>query len=270
VSKLKRIPSVVTCHAEAFRHRDVAMYVRLEAPVLRRLHRAVAVSEPIARELRARGISADRIRVIANGIADPRNGTGSSDGRQPDRLLVVGRLVDGKNVDLLIDVVAQLRAVHSTVELVVAGDGPLRDALEERARRAGIATAVTFRGFVSNLADEYASASVFVLPSRTEGMPMSLLEAMSHALPIVATSVGSIPKVVRDNVEAFLIPPDDAPALYGALRRMLDDAPLRTALGSRARARFEEAYTADVMADAYAALYAELWGRRVTRLRATA
>jgi glycosyltransferase involved in cell wall biosynthesis len=82
--------------------------------------------------------------------------------------------------------------------------------------------------------------------------------------------VGSIPSVVRDGVEALLVPPDDPDALQGAVDRALRDAALRQSLVARARARFEAGYTADTMADAYVALYDEMTGRATRELRASA
>lgn len=271
LARLKRLPAVATYHAEAFRHAQVATYVRLEAPVLRRLDQVVAVSEPIASELRARGVAPARIRVIANGIEDPNTGVDTST-REPNdrRLLVVGRLVDGKNVDLLIDVVSRLHSTDDEVSLVVAGDGPRRDALAERARTCGVSSSVQFLGFTPHLRDTYARGGIFVLPSRTEGMPIALLEAMAHGLPIVATSVGSIPSVVRDGVEGLIVPPDDGEALERAIRHVLSDASLRTAIGARARARFMERYQASAMGAAYSELYAEMLSGRHGELPASA
>jgi glycosyltransferase involved in cell wall biosynthesis len=270
IGALKRVPAVATCHAEALRHPDLTTYVRIETQVIRRVPRMVAVSEPIARELRTRGVRANRIRVIPNGIEDPLPLRSTLGTRDASRLLVVGRLVDGKNVGTLIDVVARLRATHPTIELVVAGDGPLRPALEAQARGLGVADIVQFVGFVPALASIYEGAGLFVLPSSTEGMPISLLEAMAFGVPIVSTSVGSIPSVVRDGVEALLVPPDDPDALQGAVDRALRDAALRQSLVARARARFEAGYTADTMADAYVALYDEMTGRATRELRASA
>lgn len=270
IGRVKRVPTLSTCHAEALHHPELATYVRIETQVIRRLQRVVAVSEPIANEVRGRGVSADRVRVIANGIEDPLRGGLELPPHNANRLLVVGRLVTGKNVDVLIDLVARVHATHPNVELIVAGEGPLRPQLEAQARRTGLADAIRFVGFVSDLPSIYGGAGLFVLPSSTEGMPISLLEAMAFGVPIVSTAVGSIPSVVRDGVEALLVPADDPDALYVALRRALDDGALRQSLAARARARFERSYTADAMADAYADLYDEMCGRHAGGIRASA
>ncbi|MGQ0714517.1 MAG: glycosyltransferase family 4 protein [Gemmatimonadaceae bacterium] len=268
-ARYKRTPAIVTCHAEALRTTGFETHVRIETQCIRRLARAVAVSQPIADELRTRRVPADRIRVIANGIDDP--GAGKASGaRAGNRLVLVGRLVDGKNIGMLIDVVAQIRADHPAVELVIAGDGPMRLDLEDRARRAGVASAVRFTGFVADISSIYGDGGVFVLPSRTEGMPISLLEAMAFGLPIVSTAVGSIPSVVRDGIEALLVEPDDVRSLREALLRVLSDTGLRHALATRARARFEQGYTARTMANAYSAVYDEVAGTAPIVARAIA
>ncbi len=259
LSLLNRLPIVGTCHSEALRSHDLATYVRIETPIIRRFVGMVAVSEAIKEELENRRVPSPRIRVIPNGIADSRNGDAASaasmaDGLDPV-LAVVGRLVPGKNVQLLIDAMGHLKADFPNIGLLVAGDGPYRRELETRAQRLGLDNAVRFLGFVEDVDQVLAAADAFVLPSDTEGSPISLFEAMSFGLPIIASRVGSVPSVVRHDAEALLVRPGDRYELVSALERVLPDAGLREQLGKSARASFREEYTADKMAERYDAFY---------------
>ena len=259
LSLLNRLPIVGTCHSEALRAHGLATYVSIETPIIRRFVGMVAVSEAIKEELENRRVPSPRIRVIPNGIADSRNGDAASaasmaDGLDPV-LAVVGRLVPGKNVQLLIDAIGHLKADFPNIGLLVAGDGPYRRELEARAQRLGLDNAVRFLGFVEDVDQVLAAADAFVLPSDTEGSPISLFEAMSFGLPIIASRVGSVPSVVRHDAEALLVRPGDRYELVSALERVLPDAGLREQLGKSARARFQEEYTADKMAERYDAFY---------------
>ena len=101
-------------------------------------------------------------------------------------------------------------------------------------------------------------ADCFVLVSRTEGMPIALLEAMASSLPIVTTSVGSIPIVVRNNVEAIVIKPNSEEEICKAIYRILTDRKLQEKLSYNARKKYLSLYTADLMADKYKAHYEQL------------
>lgn len=254
---IARTPAVATFHTEAKRAVGLDTYVRIETRVLRRLRGVVAVSEPIRSELRERGVRADRIHVIPNGIEDSHDPKARGNGEHPTkvgpRLLFVGRLVEGKNVDLLIQAVADLRAEFPDLELEIAGEGPERSHLEAHARELGVGRQVRFLGFVEEV--PLSRCDCFVLPSRTEGMPISVLEAMSAGLPILSTAVGSVPSVVRDGREAVLVPPDRCDALVSGLRAILADPSLQQRLGRAARRRFEQEYTAQRMAQRYSAFY---------------
>lgn len=141
-----------------------------------------------------------------------------------------GRLVPVKGVDVLIDACGEL-----DVPLVVAGDGPERAALEKHARR--LAVAVEFLGATSTT----PPAAVCAFPSRTlaggrtEGLPVSLLEAMASGAAVVASDVGGIREVVSDGANGCLVSPDDASALTAAIKSLLDDPAARARLGAQAR-----------------------------------
>ncbi|MBP2232988.1 glycosyltransferase involved in cell wall biosynthesis [Azospirillum agricola] len=177
------------------------------------------------------------VRAVAGGAAATR----SSDG--PVRLLAVGRLVAQKGIDVLIDALA--RPGLGNVALDVVGDGEWRDALERQAAGHGLAGRVRIHGWLSRaaLAEVYRKADVFVLPSRDEGMPNVVLEAMASGLPVVASAVAGACDLVVEGETGFLVPPEDPDALAAALRRLAGDAALRAGFGGRGRERVEESFS---------------------------
>lgn len=260
VGLMQRRRTMKTQHAEALYYAKLAKRLRIEGLVARRFDRVVAVSEGVRREQLARGFREDRIRVIPNGISPPVIGNQSrAKGSTTARLLYLGRLVEGKDVHLLIDAVRRLDAEGLSVELLIAGDGPTRSELEAQAASGRLrAGTIRFLGFVSEPEKVLAEADVLVLPSQHEGLPISVLEAMACGIAIVASNVGGIGLAIRHQREGLLVPAGRQEPLEAAIRRLVLDPTLRAKLGTRARKRFQESWTAGIMADEYAALYAEL------------
>jgi glycosyltransferase involved in cell wall biosynthesis len=139
--------------------------------------------------------------------------------------------------------------------VAIAGRGEEEAALRAFASEAGIASRVHLLGFRSDVPDILAAADVFTMPSRSEGLPLALVEAMATALPIVASDVGGIPEVVTRDLEAVLVPPEDAARLAEAIRWLLRDASHRTALGAAAQRRAYRDFSVTTMGDAYESLY---------------
>ncbi len=152
-------------------------------------------------------------------------------------LLAAGRLVPQKGFDLLIRAFGLLAQKHPRWSLVIHGEGPLRPMLEEQARAAGLEGRISLPGWVPDLAERMPRARVFVLPSRYEGFPNVLGEAMAAGLACVAADCpgGGPAALIRQEEDGLLVPPGDAPALAGALDALLSDPLLRQRLGSRAR-----------------------------------
>ena len=148
-----------------------------------------------------------------------------------------GRCGIAKGIDVLLDALRTLRETHPQATLECAGDGDLAE-VAAKAKSIGVADAVRLHGWVSNDAREslVARNRFFVLPSRVEGLPMSLLEAMAAGRIVVASSVGGIPDVIEHGVNGWLVPPGDSTALANALRRLIDDPELASRIGVAARA----------------------------------
>lgn len=144
--------------------------------------------------------------------------------------------------------------------LFVVGDGPERAPLALLAEQLGLKEHINFTGFVKEVAQYFHLAHFFVLPSRSEGLPNALLEAMACGLPAVATHVGGIPKVVIDGETGLLVPPDDEEALADAIKRLLDSPSLCRKMGKAARRHIEAHYSIESVTDQHIALYQKVAG----------
>ena len=205
------------------------------------------------------GIAPAKNIVISNGVDTEQYRPGAS----PSNEFVigtVGRLQDVKHQAALVEAFVLLRALlpGHPMRLVIVGDGPLRGALEAQVAAAGIGDSVTFTGARSDIADQMRSFSVFALPSLAEGTPVTLLEAMACALPVVASAVGGVPDLVQDGVTGALVPARDSQALAAALALYAQNRALAARHGAAGRARIEQHYSVGAMVQAYAALYDSL------------
>src|SRR5205085_203235 len=141
---------------------------------------------------------------------------------------------------------------------LLVGDGPEKSALLERATAAGVADRVTVTGWRDDARDYLGALDVFVLPSRFEGFPQAIVEAMLAERAVVASDVGSVSDAVVHGETGLLVPPDDPAALADALRILRDDPDVRRELGRRGRVKALEEFSPSRMARAYEALYEEI------------
>jgi glycosyltransferase involved in cell wall biosynthesis len=169
-------------------------------------------------------------------------------------ILSVGRLVYQKGHEYLIEAIGILGSALPRIQVAICGEGPLRRQLEAQIRRLGLDASVRLLGNRMDIDHYLASADIFALPSRWEGLPVALLEAMQHGLPVVATAVEGVEEVVQDDVQGLLVPAEDSRALAEALRLLVIDPGRRAQMGGAASARIRQAYTIDIMCGKYLAL----------------
>jgi glycosyltransferase involved in cell wall biosynthesis len=170
----------------------------------------------------------------------------------------VARLQREKGIDELLEAARLLGERLPGARIVVAGDGPERERLEAALSENGAGQTLRLLGHRSDIARLLVASDAFVLPSRHEGLPISLLEAMAAGLPSVATAVGGIPGLVEDGRSGLLVEAQDPPALADALGRVLSDGALAARLGAEGRRVVEERHSPGAVARQYAALYREL------------
>ena len=222
----------------------------LDNATARLCSRLVAVSDATRRAFEEQGFPADRLETVPNGIAldgaAPATSLRSDLGIPADAFLValVGRLAPVKGQRELIEALARVPEAHA----VLAGEdlesgGAFRMELEAQAEPLG--DRVHFAGYRPGVAAELAEVDALVLPSRIEGMPLVVLEAMAHAKPVVATPVGGTPELVVDGETGILV--DGVDELTAALQRLARDPDEARRLGEAGRRRVEERFGEDAM-----------------------
>jgi colanic acid/amylovoran biosynthesis glycosyltransferase len=252
------LPLVVTFHggdATKDKHFDErkllpTIFQRRRRAMVETGHRILCVSQFVRDRLIARGFPAEKLETHYLGIDIPSEVVLPALGVS-DTVLFVGRLVEKKGVDTLIEAMAAARRVQPALELSVVGDGPARGDLERRARDAGIAA--RFHGWLPEKKVHAAMrrALLLAVPSRTadsgdsEGLPTVIMEAMALGVPVLATRHAGIPEVVSDGVTGLLVPEADPAALAQAILSLKGDAELAGRLRGEAyadvRARFDAA-----------------------------
>jgi glycosyltransferase involved in cell wall biosynthesis len=262
------LPLLATSHLWTRQTAAVRFYEFLDAQVLRRFDAVVAVSDRIAAELRQAGVPAGKITIIDNGIdlrpfqsAVP---TLASELNKGDQLLIgtVGRLVEQKGLTFFLTAAQQLLKEFPNLLFAIFGDGPDRGKLEQMAKDLQIAEKVWFAGARRDMPNVYASLDVFALASVGEGLPMALLEAMASGVPVVATEVGAVPKVIVSGRSGMLVRPGDATQLAQAIACLLRDPVLRGHLAGNGKQTVHEQFSSRVMTQNYCRVYGQLLGEK--------
>jgi glycosyltransferase involved in cell wall biosynthesis len=214
----------------------------------------VAVGDRSAREIeRLVGLRPGSVRTIRNGVPELRPAPPPPGAQARPVVGSVGRLDAEKGYETLLRALPGLSATA-----VLVGDGPDRGRLERLAAELGVAEQFVVAGWTDDPRRHLASFTVFCLPSRSESFPLTIVEAMLAGLAVVSTDVGSVAEAVRDGQTGLLVPRDDPQALADALRRLLDDTPLRDSMGRRGRELALECFTAERMVASFEQLYEEM------------
>lgn len=216
----------------------------------------VAVCDEAKRNLRAAPFAArNRIVRVYNGAA-----AGSNSGRTPVpkkdlTLLHVGRLSPVKDQESLLRAFALAKCHIPGLKLWIVGDGPLRSRLYELARELGVETVTQFFGEQADVAPFYGAADIFIMSSLSEGLPVSLLEAMAAGLPSIVTNVGGMAEVARLSGAAIVVPVSNYKALANTICEVAEDPCALARLGVAARRCYEQNFTLERMANEYLQLY---------------
>lgn len=229
----------------------------------------LAVSQDIA-ELRIKeeGTPPAKIRILPSGGVEPKifdvpesvsAGKRSQLGLANQIVVgTIGRLVEAKGLDLLLEAASILKRLDSRVKFVIVGDGPLEEDLRRQIKAKNLDGIVHLLGKRTDIPEILSVIDVYVITSRTEGTPVSLIEAMMAAKPVAATAVGGIPEIISDGVDGILVTPEDAQEIANAILRLIKDADLRRRLGDQARKKAIERYSTKTVIEQTEAIYAEL------------
>ena len=268
LARRQKIATVATVHGFTGGSLRNRFYEALQVRAFRRFDAVVAVSQPLALHLQRRGVSRELLQVVVNAASAPVSLLDRATARE--RLGIdqaqftvgwLGRLSKEKGADVLIEALTHL---PSDVRVSFFGDGRERESLVALAATRGVAERISWHGVVADARALLRAVDVFVLSSRTEGTPMTLLEAMGARVPIVATRVGGVPDVVSD-VEAVLVSPDDPSALARAIQTVRDDPTATAARVAAASARLDSAFSVEPWLRAYERLYREVARRQRNR-----
>ena len=255
------VKTVTTAHGFTGGGWKNRMYERFQLRAFRKFDAVVSVSRPLAQRISASGVANHRVRLIPNafGGAGAVSQTAAREalGLRGEQFVVgwVGRVTREKALGVMLESLRQLRDLP--VMLVVVGEGREREILMRRALESGLDDRIKWLGMVPDSARYFSAFDLYALSSRTEGTPITVLEAMEAGVPIVTTAVGGIPDMVSDK-EAWLVPTDDPAALAAAIRDAWNRPDERRSRTGAARRRLATQFAITPWLDRYEALYREL------------
>jgi glycosyltransferase involved in cell wall biosynthesis len=252
------VPGVRVIAVEQLPTPDASEFQRFHKRLAsRRLAAHVAVGERAARMTEEIvGLPVGSVRTIHNGV--PIDPAGRRSRELPGPVVgAVGRIAPQKGFDVFVRALASLDGVTG----VIVGDGAERESVETLAATLGASERVLIEGWHDDARSYLSTFDVYCLPSRFEGFPLAVVEAMLAGLPIVACDVGSVSEAIRNGETGLLVPPEDPVALAAAIRTLLEDRELAERLGAHARTLARQRFTAERMAHAYEDLYEEILGR---------
>jgi glycosyltransferase involved in cell wall biosynthesis len=196
-----------------------------------------------------------RTRVVYSGVDVPATTV-----RAPEKYVIgyAGRLVALKGLQYLLQAISLLRNAIPQLQLRIAGSGPELESLQFQAESLGLQNNVKFLGWLDDLTRERRLWTAMVQPSLEEGLPMSVLEAMAEAVPVVATRTGGLPELIDDELTGFLVPPADAHLLANTIQRVLTNHQLRSTISAAAATRIRQEFSIQRMTDSISAIYDEL------------
>lgn len=265
-SCLKKRFLIATCHpwAESDYSFMARLYEKFDLFWLNRFNRIVAISNEVKEKILSSGLPKEKVSIIENGIDLSRfNGSLNRDrnrkkfGIMNDSLVIgaVGRLSVEKGYAILIDVTKELIRDFPKLYLLIIGDGPLKQILKQKTLRNDLNQYIKFVGESDDIPLMLSLMDIFVLPSLGEGLPMSLLEAMAAKLPVIASSVGDIPKIISHNQNGLLVPSNNKVALKNAISTLLRDQQKRQVIANSGYLTVSQKFSAQKMVKKYIELY---------------
>ena len=247
------IPVVSTIHGFTANSSRVKIYEFMQRIFLRHMRMLMPVSIPIEQRLIKMGIPENRIRCLPN-IVDHETITALrpspvfSDFGIKDsvtKLVFVGRLSIEKGLDILINACGILKQRGTRFFLLIIGEGPLKSEYENRINTLSMASEIKLMGYRRNAVKITAACDFFVLPSRTEGIPLAVLEAMALGRPVVASKVGGLPQLIQHKQNGLLVTPEDAENLANTLEWGIRNKDAATEIGKKAKQRIQKEYSPD-------------------------
>lgn len=270
VKLITKVKFICFMHGATYENMKVRLYNLIDNILQLGADKTVLVSH-LQRKLVYGGSSKSRVCVLHNAVnldspmpvsdcnVSCRKLLGISD--NDSVVVTVGRFSPEKGMDVLIKAFALLCKDRSDIHLVVVGDGQERASIEKMIAELGLQMLVHLVGYTQTPGDYVRGADLLVLPSRSEGIPNAVLEAMAFGIPVVATSVGGVPEVIVDGRDGLLVPPDDPIKLAESIAVVLSDFELAARLAAAGRVRMQEAFSVGSRIQKIQMLYSELMPR---------
>ena len=242
----KNVKKITTVHGFVETDEKLKIYNCLNLYAFRFFDQVITVNQPQKDYLIQYGVNGEKITVIHNGVdpeefsrdrvdSDIRKELGIS--YDAHVLLYLGRLSREKGAHNLVPAVKQIVKEFPDVVLLIAGTGPEKDNLEMNVHDERLGANICFLGYRKDNINLLGESDILILPSRTEGIPNSVLEAMSMELPVVATKVGGTPEIMDDGKEGFVVPPEKPAELANAVIKVLKNPLLAKKMGKSGRER---------------------------------
>lgn len=203
------------------------------------------------------GVPAAKLRLLPNGTEIPEHPRSASSSAPEICIGAVGRFVKQKDFGLLIDVIGRLKDRGRAVRGVIVGDGPEMPLIKRRVAELGLTEIVTLPGMDTCVSRWYRQFDIYACSSNEEGLPVTIIEAMSYGLPVVSTDVGAIREVVRDGVDGRIVAPGQAEALTDALEELIDRPEQLATFGQNARERAKAQFSIEAVAGTLERTYLE-------------
>jgi glycosyltransferase involved in cell wall biosynthesis len=273
LSKVETVIPMATAHGwTGHSARERWLYYPIDKRLLALFPKVLSVSEDIRQELLRRGAQPERVTTVLNGIDHERfrrdrsreKTIRSQLGVRDDDIVIgaVGRLEPQKRFDLLIEAVRALHTTHRSLQLLIVGDGSLRDDLTGHIERLGLQASCRLLGQRPDIVDLHHAFDVFVQSSDYEGTPNAVLEAMALETPVVATNAGGTAQLIRHQIDGLIVPSGQLQPLVAAIDSLVTDRRTAEAYQRSARRRVETDLSFDARMAAVEAVYVELFQRR--------
>jgi len=268
---------ITTCHSWFVNSQKMRIYTWLDKFWIRKFDKIIAVSGGIKKELLESGTSENKILIINNGINTQNFKRAIKDERKEmktksqningitknDKIVgTIGRLDIQKGQIYFLKAAKEVLKIYPNTKFLLVGDGPLKQRLEEKIKELNLENNITFTGFRADIPEILSLLDIFVLPSLKEGLPMALLEAMASKKPVIATDVGAIPKLIKNNKTGILIKPRNPQELSEAILSLLNDKEKAERLGNNGFLFVKKEFSSEKMAENHAQVYKEVLKER--------
>lgn len=269
ISRLLGIPHIASCHGYIRNDRKLIIYTKLDLIVLRFSSKVIAVSREIQRDLIGSGLSESRVLEIQNAVELNTNKMLFQKNREEIRktydinnkeivLGYVGRISREKGLRYLIEAASKLTRFGLPIRVMIIGDGSQRPEIECLAQERDLQSKVIFTGFQNDMQKWLPPMDLFILPSLTEGTPMALLEAMSCGIPVIASAVGGIPKIIDSGKNGILVSPAKPEEIVSAVWAISKNNELQKRLSNMAKETIRNKFNLNEWVKKIESIYLEM------------